>query len=138
MKAVLRLEYIGASTWDRLRQFERFERAVLGCRRADDIFVDGDAYMDLPGPRVLAYRVLGPDAGSVGPVYGHRDYSQANSKGTRGVMVVYTLEQGVIYRVKAPTSWRSSSQFFAVVDDDGSVLRMSKAEVLEWASERWA
>lgn len=137
MKAVLRLEFIGAATWDRLRQFDRFTR-FAGYNVNPQDWETAAEYLDLPGPRVLAYRVTGEDAGTVAPIHGHRDYSGANSKGTRGVMVVYTLEEGVIYWIKEPTSWRSASRYFAIVDSSGAVLKMTKEEALSWASVHWA
>lgn len=136
MKAVLRLEHIGAATWDRLRQFDRFSRAA-GFDVTTGDWESAEEYLALPGPRVLAYRVSGPDAGTVGPIHGHRDYSCANRAGTRGIMVVYTLEEGTIYRVKAPTSWRAAERFFAIVDQEGDVRRMTKTEALAWASAHW-
>lgn len=129
MKAVLRLEYIGAATWDRLRQFERFERLVFGGKEAP---WDGD-YMAQPGPRVLEYRLDG-GAWIVSRIYGQRDYSKANSRGTRGVMVNYIIESGALYRVKEPVSWRSVAHYFVTVTADGGLLRMTKEEALEWAS----
>lgn len=137
MKAALSLEYIGASTWDSLKDFERFSRVSGFTVGRPHDWDTADEYMDLPGPRVMAYRITGPDAGSIGPLRGHRDYRRANSKGTRGVMVVYTLEEGTIYRIKAPTSWRSSVQYFAVVDATGEIRRMRKEESLAWASTHW-
>ena len=52
-------------------------------------------------------------------------------------MVVYTLEEGVIYWIKEPTSWRSSARYFAVVNADGAILRMNKEAALQWASDHW-
>lgn len=129
MKAVLRIEYIGAATWDRLRQFERFEEIVIGGKKTPS----DDDYMSQPGPRVLEYR-LEDGAWIVSRVHGRRDYSRANSRGTRGVMVNHIIESGALYRVKEPVSWRSMAHYFVSVTADGGLLRMTKEEALEWAS----
>ena len=91
----------------------------------------------LPAGLPLDARIAGLDAGVFGPLGGHRDYRNANSKGTRGVMVVYTLDEGVIYWIKAPLSWRSSDRYFAVVDPEGNILRMDREAALKWAREHW-
>lgn len=130
MKAHLALEFIGAATWDYVRQFERFERALTDNKAV--IGEDSD-YLDLPGPRLLEYRLHG-DFWRERPVYGRRDYSRANSKGTRGVMINYILDSEALYRVKAPVSWRSVSHYYAVVDAGGNVLKLDKEGAIEWAS----
>lgn len=136
MKAALRLEYIGAGVWDKVHQFERASRRMGWDSRSPD-WDSADDYLDLPGPRVIAYRVSGPDAGQVGPIRGFRDYANSSSTGNRGVMVVFTLEEGAIYQVKEPRSWRSSDRYFCVVSPDGDVLIMPKEECLQWASDHW-
>lgn len=54
---------------------------------------------------------------------GKIDYSESNSKSTRGVYVNYIIESGKVYDVKSPTSWRSCDRYFATVNDDGTILR---------------
>ena len=130
MKAILSLEYIGAATWDRLRQFERFERMIIG---GQPLPVDHPDYMAQPGPRVTRYALEG-DTWIVSEVHGQRDYSGANSRGTRGVMVRFILDDSAIYRVKEPVSWRNCAHYFAAVDADGAVLKMEQQEALKWAS----
>lgn len=61
---------------------------------------------------------------------GSRDYSRANSKGSRGIMVSYILEQGPIYEIRAPLTWSSSDRYFARVMDN-VLTRMTDIEVEE-------
>lgn len=59
---------------------------------------------------------------------GLRDYCQANSVGSRGIKVTYNLEEGPIYRVKAPRSWKETEVYFVRIAD-GQRIRMSTEEV---------
>lgn len=136
MKAHLSLEYIGATIWDEVRQFDRLAGRIIPAYQAGLGGLDRDDYMSLPGPRVLAYKIE-PDGLIVSRVRGQRDYSRANSKGTRGVTMNYILEEGVLYQVKSPTSWRSSERYFATVTPGGEIARKTKEEALEWARSHW-
>ena len=57
-----------------------------------------------------------------------KDYSQANSKGSRGVHKIFDLEEGLIYEVHAPKSWNNTDVFFARVVN-GALVRMTLCEV---------
>jgi hypothetical protein len=59
---------------------------------------------------------------------GVRDYNAANSTGSRGIVVTYFLEEGPIYEVSAPQSWRSSDRYFLRVVN-GDAIRLTKPEV---------
>lgn len=62
-----------------------------------------------------------------------KDYSKANSKGSRGVFAIYILESGKYYDIKEKVSNRRSVRYFAKVDYmSGDVLRVEEREVLEW------
>lgn len=63
-------------------------------------------------------------------VHGVKDYSSANSKGSRGIAVTFFLEEGPIYEVSSPLSWKSIDRYFLRIVD-GSPLRMAKSEVEE-------
>jgi hypothetical protein len=39
-----------------------------------------------------------------------RDYSRANSRGTRGVYRCFTLEEGLIYEINQPVNWKSNDR----------------------------
>lgn len=67
-------------------------------------------------------------------VRGDVDFEQANSAGSRGVRVIWTLHSGV-YEVFKMTSWRESRRYFIYVADDGTVTEISKEDINSWASE---
>lgn len=123
MKGTLGLEHIGAPHHDLMRQWARAERA-MGVGRNDPPPTFGacvrEIYRNADGD--LAYRDL----------YGRRDYSRANSKGTRGVYVWYILEPDTLYWVNEPISWKRSEQYYCAVKLDGSVYRLTDEEAEEW------
>lgn len=131
MKASLRLEYIGASNWDAINRIDRMSVA-FGLHRPDPF--EQCEYMNMPGPRVMSYR-LEDGAWFATNVSGKRDYRNANSKGTRGVFMCYILDEGMLYRVKEPTSWRSSNQYFCIVTNNGEVVKLDKEGALQWAKK---
>lgn len=56
------------------------------------------------------------------------DYSQANSRGTRGVYAVYILWEGKIYEISEQLSWKRSTRgFWRVVN--GARVSMNESEV---------
>jgi len=59
---------------------------------------------------------------------GARDYSKANSVGSRGIMVSYLLQTGPIYEISEPTSWGTTERYFARVVD-GKLVRMTADQV---------
>lgn len=61
-------------------------------------------------------------------VDGCRDYSRANSKGSRGIYITYFLEEGPVYEISAPQTWGSTDRYFARVID-GAIERLTKEEV---------
>lgn len=61
-------------------------------------------------------------------VSGAKDYSRANSKGTRGIYRFYTLEEGPIYEVNDRQTWRHTERYFARVQN-GEMVRMGDEEV---------
>ncbi len=65
-------------------------------------------------------------------IRGHRDYSNANSKGTRGITIIYLLDDGHIYEAKYKTSWRHEERYFCKAVN-GSIVRIPESEVIEWA-----
>lgn len=66
-------------------------------------------------------------------VRGQKDYSQANSVGSRGVYIYYALTSG-IYEVNAPLSWSRTDRYFCRVKD-GQIIRMTFEETLEWLQQ---
>jgi len=60
-------------------------------------------------------------------VQGKKDYTHANSKGSRGVFVFFLLESGYVYEVKG-----SRSRYFCAVTNDGEISTISKEDVEQW------
>lgn len=127
MKGSLSLEFIGCNVADQLRQFEAIEQ-LTGYRKPDE-----------PRPHYgpLVAEISRSTNGEIveTPIYGRRDYSRANSKGSRGVHVHYILKPDTLYRVAAPKSWRNVDRYYAAVAPDGSIYRLSDEEVRAWLSE---
>lgn len=69
-------------------------------------------------------------------VSGKWDYSQANSKGSRGVYVHYVLETGRLYQVAEPVSWRNSDHYFCIVSDEGDIVKLTQEYAQEWKQQR--
>lgn len=59
---------------------------------------------------------------------GIRDYSKANGVGSRGVMVGYQIEEGPIYWVASPQTWKHTDRYFLRIVD-GIEWRMTEDEV---------
>lgn len=133
MKATLCLEYIGESGDAQI---------ALYSGKLDGIF---------PGLGVAAFGGKNPRKPWVAEIVGYhgkygfersflpskRNYSRANSSGSRGVELWFVLEFGKVYEVKAPQSWRSIDRYFCRVNDDGDIIRMSKDEVGSWLRKGW-
>lgn len=57
-----------------------------------------------------------------------KDYSRANSIGSRGVYAVYILDNAKVYEVLSRPTWGRSDRYFARVDG-GKLRRLTKEEV---------
>lgn len=55
--------------------------------------------------------------------YGRVDYTNSNGKGSRGVLIWYTLNSGPIYLVKSPQSWKTIDVYKCYVTEDGNIVR---------------
>jgi hypothetical protein len=64
-------------------------------------------------------------------LYPKKDYTKANSVGSRGVYAFYFLENGKVYEVKKPTSWKSSDHYFCRIENNQEV-KMSAEETIKW------
>lgn len=58
------------------------------------------------------------------------DYSESNSKGSRGVYANYFPEYHKIHEVSSPQSWKSIDRYFCMFDEDGE-HRLTEEEVVE-------
>lgn len=119
-----KLECIGDDCIQFLRQVEQFERMFF-------------PYSDSSKVRERAWVAIIKDYDkrcSYGGflrefLRGNKDYSEANSKGSRGVYKYYYLEEGYIYEVSEPTSWKNTNRYFCRVEN-GEEIEMSKEEVI--------
>jgi hypothetical protein len=131
MKAVLKLELIGDDTYEFFRLRAKETAAAFGPQVAAALF----GGMGKGRPWVA--RITGTD-----PRYRFkrefiprqaRDYSEANSVGSRGVYAYYTLSDGV-YEVSERVSWKRTARYFIRVAD-GQIEEIGEEEVLECLSE---
>jgi hypothetical protein len=126
MKAILKLEAIGDDACAISDLFRNMaDEAVPGLGTA--------TFGHMPRPWVAD--ILGPD-----PTYTYRrrfvrakkDYSKANSKGSRGVYLWYVLESGHVYEVNERKTWSTTERYFVRVADDGGIVRVPAEEVATW------
>lgn len=64
-------------------------------------------------------------------VRGQKDYTEANSVGSRGVYIHYILESGRIYEVSKMANWKKPERYFFRIDERGNECRMTAKEVVE-------
>ncbi len=64
-------------------------------------------------------------------IKGKKDYTHANSKGSRGVFIYYLLESGYVYEVKKS----SKRHFFCLVDDEGNIDEVDKDYIEQWIKD---
>lgn len=84
-------------------------------------------------PRNWVGQIVGQSAnGKWARVYlnGVRDYRTSNSVGSRGIVVNYLLDPGLIYEVAQPMTWKSTARFFARIEDS-KIIKMTEEEVRE-------
>lgn len=58
-------------------------------------------------------------------VRGQKDYSKANSTGSRGIYIYYYLDEGCIYEVSEQVTWKSWERYFCKVEK-GKVLEIKE------------
>lgn len=66
-------------------------------------------------------------------VKAQKDYSAGNSKGSRGVILHFVVEEGRPYEVSKRTSWKGSNHYFFRVQD-GLEVKLTEQEVLQCLS----
>jgi hypothetical protein len=120
MKIILELELRG----DDVRQLARMYK-YLGNEVAPDL---GNSIFNIP-PAAWVAEIIGTD-----PKYKFnrqflrfkKDYSRANSVGSRGVYANYILESGKVYEIKD-----HKDRYYCTVTDNGNIVRLSEDEVKE-------
>lgn len=67
-------------------------------------------------------------------IKGQKDYSQANSVGSRGIYLYYPLKDGV-YEVNKRISWRHGRRYFILVVSS-EIVEVSREEVEQWLQQQ--
>lgn len=122
MKAQINLEYIGMNTIANIDSLDD-ELRRLGAAV--------DKRVTPSGPWVAEVYKMGVYV-AFNYLNGKRDYTNSNSKRSRGVMVCYTIESNKLYAVYHKTSWRSSEKYFCAVTENGDIYKLTNEEALEW------
>lgn len=88
-------------------------------------------------PSVATVTDMREDGTVVGRRYveGKLDYMEANSIGSRGVMMHYVLEQGAIYEVRSFVSWAREDCYLCCAKE-GRLVRLLAAEAWRYGLER--
>ncbi|MEN6396105.1 MAG: hypothetical protein ABFC78_06440 [Methanoregula sp.] len=124
MKATLKLEAIGHDACVRFGGMKKMFRA-MGAQAlwGDDIEAPSH-------PWVAKITGLWP-SGKFQREFlrGTNDYSEANSKGSRGVFVWYMLESGNYYDVYELISWKNDDRYLCKVDDEGNIIYVDEKEI---------
>ncbi len=60
----------------------------------------------------------------------NKDYSEANSVGSRGVYAYYILESGKIYEVSEPLTWKKTDRYLCTVTPDGEIEKLDMETVM--------
>lgn len=69
-------------------------------------------------------------------IQGQKDYSKANSVGSRGVYTYYILKSGgFIYEIHEHLTWTRSRTYWCRVED-GKIIEMSFEEALSWVLKK--
>jgi hypothetical protein len=126
MLAVLRLELIADNEYQHKKLIERGKAPHPHLRQYVKILCDTPQ-----GSRPWCARLIGLD-----PQYGfkrefqrgQKDYSRANSVGSRGVFVYYPLKPG-IYEVNERLTWKRMRRYFIHVEGV-EITEISREEVL--------
>jgi hypothetical protein len=64
-------------------------------------------------------------------IQAQRDYSRANSSGSRGIMLYYFLEPG-LYEINQRITWKRTKRYFAWIVDENTLCELSREEAVEW------
>lgn len=64
-----------------------------------------------------------------------KDFSEANSKGSRGVRHFYLLESGRVYEVHEMITWKRRRRYFCQVTAEGDIQEISEEEVEQWLEQ---
>jgi hypothetical protein len=118
MKTTLKLEAIGDNTARAIAGWKR----LLGDELMGDIKVDRPWVAKLTG--LFASGKFQHDF-----LRGNKDYTDANSKGSRGVYFWFTLESGDYYEVNDLQTWKRTERYFCKVTEEGEIEIVDEIEI---------
>lgn len=118
MKTTLKLEAIGDNTARAIAGWKR----LLGDELMGDIKVDRPWVAKLTG--LFASGKFQHDF-----LRGNKDYTDANSKGSRGVYFWFTLESGNYYEVNDLQTWKRTERYFCKVTEEGEIEIVDEREI---------
>lgn len=122
MKAVLKLEAIGDDICEQTRAYKNICKS-FGC---DSRFEEGDHRCPWVAKIIGLYASGKFQREFIRP---KKDYSESNSKGSRGIFFWYTLESGNYYDINELTSWKNSERYYCSVNNDGDITRVDENEI---------
>lgn len=131
MKATLNLEFIGADTYQKFSAITKMYNGLAP--GVGDYLIGGTP----KGMKPWVAEITGSDDKfklSRSFLKPNWDYKNANSKGSRGVMLWFILESDKLYEVYARASWKNSNRYFCTVNVTGDIYYLNDEEVKEWLS----
>lgn len=129
-KASLEIELIGHNTASLLRGHWFSIAKTMGRAAAETLF----GRLDEISVSGQVSRVISVTPLETEEIYGKKDYSRANSKGSRGIYGYYILSPGEIYLVCERVSWKRTDCYFCIVED-GRVQRIDEENLKDWYAE---
>lgn len=118
----IRLECIGDDIAQAMRGFEKKADALAPAERGHQWQRLFKAARTSSWPEPFVWRIVGVNERghfTKERVRGRKDYTHANSVGSRGVYLWYTLVRGEFYRIQSIPSWKRARVFYAVATADG-------------------
>lgn len=128
MRYAMKIEAIGDNYAYHLQQFNRRRHLPLTKREIQAYQLGG------PHLRPWVARITGvtPD-GKLERVFmdGQKDYSLANSSGSRGIYFYYFLEPG-LYEINERKTWKRAERYFAWIVNEQTLCKLTREEAMEW------
>lgn len=127
----IRLECIGDDIAQAIRAFDSKVSTLTAFERGHQWQRRFRSARTASWPEPFVWQVVGiSERGSLMEerLRGRKDYTHANSVGSRGVYLWYSLVRGEFYRIQSIPSWKRSHVFYAVATADG-YAEMSEQEV---------
>lgn len=115
MKASLGIEAIGHDSYSIFRDAHRMIKMLNSTRHANQTVGELGEMKRWGVWDITYYEPV--------EVMGRKDYSRANSSGSRGIMIYYELKSGHRYKVRSPISWKRVDEYTCTVDEDGNIIK---------------